>query len=701
MSTGAAARSGIDNAASDRAPAPLRSLLVVNRGEIARRIFRTAHEMGIRTVAVFSQADAGAPHTVEADEAVLLPGGYLDADDLIAAAHATGAQAIHPGYGFLAENAAFAQAVTDAGLVWVGPDAKAIAVMGDKIAAKQAALEAKMPTLPSSEDLTAGAEVGFPLLVKAAAGGGGRGMRLVESADDLPEAVAAASREAEAGFGDGTVFLERWLARCRHIEIQVLADSHGNVVHLGERECSIQRRHQKIIEESPSPAVTPELRRAMGEAAVGLAEAIGYRSAGTVELLLDDDTGDFYFLEMNTRLQVEHPVTEAVTGIDLVREQLRVAAGEPLGYQQGDVRFDGWAVEARLCAEDPAAGFLPATGVIAALELAPAPEIRWDSGVEPGSVVGLGYDPMLAKAIAWAPTRTEASARLALALERLHLGGIQTNRDYLAAVLRSDAFNAADTTTDFIERVAVPRSRLLGESDMAEAAVAVAMWLAAGERQEASTLGWMPAGWRLGRIPDERLNVDIAANALTVSYRPERDGSFKVTVAGPASNDNAAADAGQDRSASGESDEAAAGNQAWAQGTATVMSRTAHEITVRWNGHQVSWRMTRHDRTVFATGTRSTVTVDLLPRFDIGGLDGPEGGFVAPMPGVVTDVRVTGGERVNKGQTMVVLEGMKMEHHVSAPTAGTVTEVLVAQGDQVQNGTPLLVFEPEEASDDG
>ena len=505
---------------------------MANRGEIARRVFRTARAMGMRCVAVFADADEGAPFAAEADVAVRLPGGYLDGDAVVAAAVESGADAVHPGYGFLAENAGFARAVTAAGLVWVGPAPDAIDTMGDKLAAKAAAEAAGVPTLPSSEDAGDPGDVGFPLMVKAAAGGGGKGMRLVSDPADLSEAVAAARREALGGFGDDTVFLERYLRRCRHIEIQILGDTHGNVVHLGERECSIQRRHQKIIEESPSTAVDDGLRTAMGDAAVRLADSIGYCSAGTVELLLDDDTGEFFFLEVNTRLQVEHPVTEEVTGVDLVREQLRVAAGEPLGYTQADIAFTGHAVEARLYAEDPAAGFLPAVGTLAAFAPPSDPSVRWDSGVEAGSEVGLDFDPMLAKVIAHAPTRAEAAGRLALALERLHMGGVTTNRHFLAAALRSEVFLAGDTTTDFIERVDPSRAAALTPAECRHAAVAAAMWLQAAERQEVRTLRWMPSGWRHGRLPPERVELAVETAAgpveVRVSYRPQRDGSFTV-----------------------------------------------------------------------------------------------------------------------------------------------------------------------------
>ena len=652
------------------------TLLVANRGEIARRVFRTARAMGMRCVAVYTEADAGAPFVAEADVAVRLPeGGYLDAEAVVTAAVSAGADAVHPGYGFLAENAAFARAVTGAGLVWVGPGPDAIETMGDKLAAKAAADAAGVPTLASSDDPDAAGEVGFPLMVKAAAGGGGKGMRLVSSPEDLPAAVAAARREALGGFGDDTVFLERYVPRCRHIEIQILGDTHGNVVHLGERECSIQRRHQKIIEESPSTAVDDELRAAMGDAAVRLASSIGYCSAGTVELLLDDDTGEFFFLEVNTRLQVEHPVTEEVTGIDLVREQLRVAAGEPLGYGQPDIPFAGHAIEARLYAEDPAAGFLPAVGTLAAFAPAAEPAVRWDSGVEAGSEVGLDFDPMLAKVVAHAPTRAEAAGRLALALERLHIGGLTTNRHFLAASLRSGAFMAGDTTTDFIERADPSRAATLPAAECRQAATAAAMWLQAAERQQARTLGWMPSGWRLGRLPPERaeLAVETAGGpvGVTVRYRPGRDGSFVVRAE---CTDEAVED------------------------TATVAAWSPDTLEVEWDGRRVRYAVTADGDLVHLTGDSETVTVTVLPRF--GAPEGGQaaGGFAAPMPGVIVEVRVTAGEQVAAGRTLVVMEGMKMEHHVSAPCDGTVTEVLVAPGDQVDNGSPLLVFEVAEAT---
>lgn len=648
------------------------SVLVANRGEIARRVFRTARSMGLGCVAVYVDADADEPFVAEADRAVRLSTGYLDGEAIVAAAVASGAGAVHPGYGFLSENAAFARTVAEAGLTWVGPTPEVIEAMGDKLTARAAAAAAGLAVLPSSSDADDPAPVGFPLLVKATAGGGGKGMRLVSDPADLETAVAAARREADRAFGDSRVYLERYVARARHVEIQILADAYGGCVHLGERECSIQRRHQKIVEESPSPAVDADLRVRMGQAAVGLARSVGYRSAGTVEFLLDADTGEFFFLEVNTRLQVEHPVTEEVTGIDLVREQFRVAAGEPLGFVPGAVAAAGHAIEARLYAEDPAAGFLPAVGTLAAFEPAAEPAVRWDCGVEAGSKVTVDFDPMLAKVIACAPSRAEAAARLALALERLHLGGVTTNRHYLTEVLRSEAFRAGDTTTDFVERVELPPRRVLGGAERESAAVAAAMWLTSEARAEAPVLGFMPAGWRLGRLIDERVDLEIDGSETTVSYRPRRDGSFAVRVS-----------------------EAS-------EGVAVVHGWSRERIDVEWNGIRAGYRITRAGDEVYLTGHRGTVTARVVPRFAVPGRSATvDGGLAAPMPGKVLEVSVEPGQRVEAGRVLVVLEAMKMEHRVTAPADGTVTAVLVAVGDQVATGAELLAFAPDNTEGGG
>ena len=638
------------------------TLLIANRGEIARRVIRGAQAMGIRTVAVYVDADAKAPFVGDADQAVRLPESYLDGKAILEAAQATGAEAIHPGYGFLSENAGFAAEVTAAGLSWVGPSPEVIEQMGDKLAAKALAEKAEVPTLPGSENPEAGDEVGYPLLVKAAAGGGGKGMRVVESAGDLEEAVAAARREAASGFGDDRVFLERYVARARHIEIQILGDTHGSVVHLGERECSIQRRHQKILEESPSPRVEPSLREAMGDAALRLAQVLGYQSAGTVEFLLDDETGDYFFLEVNTRLQVEHPVTEAVTGIDLVREQLRVAAGESLGYGQADIHFEGAAIEARLYAEDPENDFLPATGTLVAFEPAASPEVRWDSGVAQGSVIGVDFDPMLAKVIAHGPTRAEAAGRLALALERTHLGGVITNRDFLAATLRSAEFLAGDTTTDFIQRVAPPRALEVSQAEVEHLAQLGALWIRGANHQSARVLGQTPAGWRNSRMPDQELVLGWREDDLRVSYRTLRDGRILFSD----------------------------GRHA------RIHSWNEEGIDAEIDGRRHQARITRAEARLVVQGTRGDVEFEIRPRFKLPGADEAVGGFVAKMPGKVIDLRVEAGERVSAGQTLVVLEAMKMEHPMSAGEDGVVTEVRVELGEQVESGTLLLVFEPDE-----
>lgn len=637
------------------------TLLIANRGEIARRIIRSAHDMGLRCVAVYVDADADAPFVRDADEAVRLETSYLDGDAVLEAARATGAGAIHPGYGFLSENSGFAAKVAASGLAWVGPSADGITRMGDKIAAKELARASDVPTLPGSEDPAAAADVGYPLLVKAAAGGGGKGMRSVTSPEELDEAIAAAKREALGGFGDERVFLERYVARARHVEIQILGDAHGNVVHLGERECSIQRRHQKIIEESPSPRVDDALREKMGAAALRLARALHYESAGTVEFLVDDDTGEFFFLEVNTRLQVEHPVTEMVTGIDLVREQLRIASGEPLGYEQEDVSFTGAAVEARLYAEDPSGGFLPAIGTLAAFEPAASPSVRWDSGVVAGSRIGTDFDPMLAKVIAWAPTRSEASGRLALALARTHLGGVTTNRDFLVATLRDPAFLAGDTTTDFIERVAPARALALDDEETMRAARAAALWVQGEHRRDARVLAHAPSGWRNGRLPLQKLELDRGDRTWTVQYRARRDGSFRFE------------------------DGAVARIHAWRN----------DRIDVEIAGRRSTSRITRDGERLIVQSPHGDLTFHERPRFRVPGAESIEGGFVAKMPGKVIEVRVQAGDRVRAGDTLLVLEAMKMENPMRASEDGTVVEVRVAEGDQVEAGALLLVVEPE------
>ncbi|MEM9561847.1 MAG: biotin carboxylase N-terminal domain-containing protein [Actinomycetota bacterium] len=664
---------------------PFTSLLVANRGEIARRVFRTARSMGLATVAVFVDADAEAPFVTEADQSIRIT-SYLDGEAIIGAARTAGAGAVHPGYGFLAENAGFAAAVEGAGLAWVGPPPSAIESMGDKIRAKELAVAAGVPVLPSSDDPAAFGEVGYPLLIKAAAGGGGKGMRIVEAADGLDEAIASARREAAAGFGDDRVFAERYVTRARHVEVQIMGDAAGNVAHLGERECSIQRRHQKVVEEAPSPFVGPELRAAMGRAAVELAGSLGYRSAGTVEFLVDDETGDFFFLEVNTRLQVEHPVTEEITGRDLVRDQLLVAMGQPIdpidvaaGAAAG---ADRHAIEVRLYAEDPATDYLPSTGTVAAFRPADEPALRWDTGVEEGSAIGVDFDPMIAKVVASGPTRAEAAGRLALGLERLHLGaadGLVTNRDFLVRVLRHPAFLAGDTTTDFLDRFAADVTGAAGadsDPDTPDAdravdmtaedrllAIAAALWLQGANRAEAEVLTTVPSGFLVGRLPPERVELDDGRRVNTIRYRSRRDGSFAI-----------GADGGD--------------------GRALVHRWSPGGIDLELDGRRATLAVTRSaGGRLHLTGLGGGRDYDVVPRFAPPETEQPGGGVAAPMPGRVLEVRVQVGQVVRAGEVVAILEAMKMENHLAAAEDGTVTEVRVAAGDQVEKDTLLLVIE--------
>ncbi len=675
-------------------------LLVANRGEIARRVFATARAMGIETVAVYSDSDADAPFVADADQAVAIGGttasdSYLDQAKVLAAAARSGADAVHPGYGFLSENATFARAVVDAGLTWVGPPPEAIAAMGDKLAAKRLMIDAGVPTLPSIEitdglDLAAAAtEIGYPVLVKAAAGGGGKGMRVVEDEGALVEAVAGAQREAEASFGDGTVFLEKYLTSPRHVEIQVLGDQHGNLVHCFERECSIQRRHQKIIEEAPSPALDDSLRSEMGRAAVAAVRTVGYHSTGTVEFLVTGERGDeqaFYFLEVNTRLQVEHPVTEEITGLDLVRQQLLVAQGLPLAFTQDDLSITGHAIEARLYAEDPANGFLPATGTLTAFGLAPGFEARLDSGVETGSVVGVEFDPMLAKVIATGPTRTEAALRLALVLERMAVAGVTTNRDFLVATLRTPAFLAGDTTTDFIERVDPGATSDASDDELRALAVAAVLARQARNRAEAGALAFLRAGFRNSVMPAETMLLTHDGREIDVGYQTRRDGSI-------------------DASVTFVDDDATAGSEPDPAGQAPALIRAALtdlvpidarsvRLDATLDGLRSSYLVVEDGGSWHVHGPRGRADFVERSRFPDTDADAVAGGQMAPMPGTIRIVAVSEGDPVEPGQTLVVLEAMKMEHTVTAPAAGVVDQVRCAVGDQVDNGQVLVVVTP-------
>lgn len=495
---------------------PLRKVLVANRGEIAVRIVRACRELGIGSVAVYSEADATAPHVLLADEAYAIgpapsAQSYLRADALIAVAQQAGCDAIHPGYGFLSERAHFAQAVTDHGLVFVGPSAAAISAMGDKAEARRRMRAAGVPVVPgtmgfakdAAEAVKDARDIGFPVILKATAGGGGKGMRIVERSEDLARAFEAASNEARAAFGDGSVYIERYLTGPRHIEMQILADAHGQVVYLGERECSIQRRHQKMIEEAPSPALTPALRARMGAAAVAAARAVDYRSAGTIEFLYQD--GEFFFLEMNTRIQVEHPVTELVTGIDLVQWQLRVAAGEPLAFSQDDIMLTGHAMECRITSEDPTNGFLPATGRVSLIEIPTGPGVRWDSGIHEGSVISLYYDPMIAKLIVHAADRAAAVERMRRALSELNVVGVETSAAFHMRVMEEPDFRCGNFDIAYLETHPGVLDQPADERTARIAAVAAALLehedrgLRSVQRVRpaaANGSGWLRRGWQ-------------------------------------------------------------------------------------------------------------------------------------------------------------------------------------------------------------
>jgi propionyl-CoA carboxylase alpha chain len=636
------------------------SLLIANRGEIAVRIIETAHEMGIRCIAVYVDADADALFVKAADEAVYLPdGGYLDGNLIIDAAKRTGAQAIHPGYGFLSENASFARKVLKENIVWVGPSPHVISVMGDKLKAKELATKADVPTLPMTSVPSEAKKIGYPLLIKAAAGGGGKGMRVVQSQKDLKESIASAQREALTGFGDDRVFIERYVEKSRHIEIQILGDAHGNIVHLGERECSIQRRHQKIIEESPSPRVSPEIRDAMGSAAVKLAKKIKYQSAGTVEFLFDDKTGEFWFLEVNTRLQVEHPVTEEVTGMDLVYEQLRIARGEELGYEQDEITWNGHAIEARLYAEDPNNDFLPETGTLIAFEEDYDAEARWDTGVESGSVVGTSFDPMLAKVISYGATRTDAAIKLARALEAAHIGGLTTNRDFLISTLKTKEFLDGDTTTDFIDRVKPSRVLEISDEDMNHTTAIAALWIQELNRQDDNILGHLPSGWTNGRTPKQNIQFKYKDQEINVEYRAKRDGSFAIHNSS----------------------------------IAFIYECYENGIDLEFDGRRHFSKVTIYKNLLLVHMPFGDILLEIIPRFVVPGVEVQAGGLVAPMPGKVIDLKVKKGSKVKSGETLVILEAMKMEHSIKATEDGVISELFIASNDQVENGALLMVLD--------
>ncbi len=648
-------------------------VLIANRGEIAVRIARTTRSMGISSVAVFSDADAGALHVRSADEAVRIGPApslesYLDAGRILEAARRSGADAVHPGFGFLSEREAFARAVQEAGLTFIGPSPSAIAAMGKKREAKETAQAAGVPVVPGYNGVDQDpallasecARIGFPVLIKASAGGGGKGMRVCRRAEDVAESLASAKREALSAFGDDSLILERYIERPRHVEIQILGDHHQNLVHLFERECSIQRRHQKIIEETPSTALTPALRAQMGEAAVAIGRAIGYTNAGTVEFIVDP-AGRFYFLEVNTRLQVEHPITECVTGLDLVREQIRVARGEALGYGQADLSLRGAAVECRLYAEDPAQEFLPQSGRIVDFHV---PEglswLRVDSGVETGSGVSIHYDPMIAKVITHGVDRREATERMRYALARLSVHGVATNREFLLDLLAHEAYEMGDLHTHFIEEHAAELTRRVSEEALTQAAIAAVLQAQHARRREALLPG-VRSGFRNNPWQFQSTLLRYEESLLDVGYRELAPESFEVETSGRAYR---------------------------------VQREVASEpgtLVLEIDGARRSYRVIREGDRVFVQHGGSAFSFQEEPRFPELDQAVPQGGYVAPMPGKVIAVDVQIGDRVSKEQRLLVMEAMKMEHALRAASDGVVEAIETRVGEQVDGGQVLIV----------
>jgi 3-methylcrotonyl-CoA carboxylase alpha subunit len=662
------------------------AVLIANRGEIACRIIRTLKRLGIRAIAVYSDADRDALHVAQAGQAVRIgpaaaSESYLRGDAILEAAAAMGAQAIHPGYGFLAENAAFAEACRHAGLIFIGPSPEAIEAMGAKDRAKAVAAAADVPLIPGYQGgrqdeaglLEAAHELGFPVLLKAVAGGGGKGMRVVARADDFTPALEGARREALAAFGDDRMLLERYLEAPRHIEVQVFGDYHGNLVHLFERDCSVQRRHQKVLEEAPAPALTPEQRTALGAAAVRLAAAIGYANAGTVEFLMDEQ-GAFFFMEMNTRLQVEHPVTEMITGLDLVEWQLKVAAGEPLPLTQQQITLKGHAIEARLYAEDPERGFLPSTGTLAHLRLRASNDaLRIETGIRAGDRVSPFYDPMLAKIVAWGPDRAAALRRLRAALDTIEIVGPATNLDFLATVLRYDAFEDGAVTTGFIEANA---AELLAPTPLPDdRALAIAcLWLLCRQRQHAAAAAAASAdphspwhwidGWRLNDVGHQTLRLRTGDQPVAIDAQADGSGwRLHISARELRGSAELADDGGLEVELDGER---------WRVGV-VALGDQLHLFT--------------------PLGRFQVQRIDPLA---IAAAEDEQGDVLtAPMPGKIVRQLIAAGDRVGRGAPLLVLEAMKMEHTIVAPGDGRVAALRYAEGDQVEEGAVLLDFEAE------
>ena len=636
----------------------INSILIANRGEIACRIIRTANEMGIKTIAVYEEADSNATFVRMSDVAVKLKNGYLDADEIVDAAKKTGADAIHPGYGFLSENSIFARKVIRNNIIWIGPTPHVIKVMGDKIKAKELAIKAKVPTLEKAESIKDSKQLGFPLLIKAAAGGGGKGMRIVNNKNELKDAVAAAKREAKAGFDDERVFIEKYIKKSRHIEIQILGDQHGNVIHLGERECSIQRRHQKIIEESPSPKLDDELREQIGNAAVKLAKKIKYQSAGTVEFILDENTNEFWFLEVNTRLQVEHPVTEEVTGVDLVRAQINIAKNEYLELKQKDVEFNGHALEVRLYAENPNNDFLPETGKIVCYEPYKNKSIRWDSGVQKGYEVGTNFDPMLSKVISWAPNRTDACLLLATALEKSCIGGVKTNKDFLVECIRHPEFLAGNTTSDFIEIQSPNRKKVLNDHDKNNLMIAGALWISQTNIKNKNKLQFIKHSWTNGRLPHQNISFQFENEVHQIKYSYINKESILIL-----------------------------------EKNVEIISFDNEMLECVIDGIRSQYQIYRDEDRLFVFHSFNDIQLKVLPRFVDPSTSSIEGGLLAPMPGKISEVLIKKDQKVKAGQSLMIIEAMKMEQTIKSPNAGKISKIMVKKGQQVENGESLLVID--------
>ncbi len=663
------------------------TVLIANRGEIACRIIRTARRLGVRTVAVYSEADAAAPHVALADEAYLLgpppaAESYLCIGAILDAALASGAEAVHPGYGFLSENPSFAAAVTSAGLEFIGPPVSAIRAMGSKSEAKTLMERAGVPLVPGyhgpEQDpkklAEIAAKIGFPVLIKASAGGGGKGMRVVGKEDDFAAALASAKRESKAAFGDDQVLLERYLTRPRHIEVQIFCDSKGGALHLFERDCSLQRRHQKVLEEAPAPGITAARRAQMGEVAVAAAKAIGYVGAGTIEFIAEGD--EFYFMEMNTRIQVEHPVTEMITGQDLVEWQLRVAAGEALPMDQDSLTLSGHAFEARLYAEDPQRDFLPATGRLIHLRLPESsPHVRVDSGVEEGGIIGPHYDPMIAKVIVWDHSRDDALRRLNAALAETEVVGVTTNLAFLSAVASHPDFAAGDVDTGFIERhrdaftptLAPVSDEVLAIACLAEILHRGAEAKAAARRSSDPYSPWNQVnGWRLNTGTHSELTFLDGNREVSAILRYRKSG---YVLELPGGEIQASCEAGEEG-----------------------------EVLVVLNGMRQSARVVRHGDELTVITHDGSHRLRLQNPLDLGAADdGPDPRIVAPMPGRIVEILVGAGDKVKRGAPLILLEAMKMEHTLAAPSDGLIRGVAYAVGDLVEDGAELFDFEPAEA----